>query len=203
MVSNGFKWFQMVLNGFNSRRYVMAATNILMAYPTTEKEDLDVLLEDPDVISDDDEDDDGGGGEEEEEEEEDGEWEDESSSSSSSDADATVSDGDDFDAKEAATDAEMTEGSSEGGEDENDDKNGRKPRRFMPKAVRVPGGLVQSAVALRLREKRLLKSAVRWLARREATLDELQYQAGHVHVHSSHVSRVFARWYRGRLKIDC
>ena len=46
----------------------------------------------------------------------------------------------------------------------------------MPRAIRVPGGLVRSAVAFRLREKRLLKSAMRRMAAREATLDELEYQ---------------------------
>lgn len=46
----------------------------------------------------------------------------------------------------------------------------------MPRAIRVPGGLVRSAVAFRLREKRLLKSAMRSMAAREATLDELEYQ---------------------------
>ena len=46
----------------------------------------------------------------------------------------------------------------------------------MPRAIRVPGGLVRSAIAFRLREKRLLKSAMRSMAAREATLDELEYQ---------------------------
>jgi hypothetical protein len=114
----------------------MAATNILMAYPTTEKEDLDYLLEDPDL-------------EEEEEEEEDDEDEDDFEGSKLEEEDASVSDGDDFDANEAATDAaadaaaDAADAADAAGEGEVN------RRRRMPRRIRVPGGLVHSAVALR------------------------------------------------------
>ena len=159
------------------KRLAMAATNILFAYPTTEAEDLDMLLEDPDLAAEEDEDEDEDFGDD---------WETAAdaaataaaAAAASEDA-ATVSDGDDFDTKGTAEDAAAAAAAAA---DDDDDETGagewERERRHMPRRLRVPGGLVQSAVALRLREKRLLKSAVRWLARREATLDELRYQAG-------------------------
>ena len=127
------------------RRIAMTATNILLAYPTTEKEDVEWLGYDPDDDDDNDDDD---------------AFDDDafvdSASASAEDADATISDGDDFDAAAAAASTD--------------------PPRRMPRRLRVHGGLVHTAVVLRLREKRLLKRAVYWLKNREDDLDALTYQ---------------------------
>ena len=80
-------------------------------------------------------------------------------------------------------DLEEEEEEEEGGyledlasEDPPEEALGGGARVIMPSPVRVPGGLARTAVALRVRERRLLASAMRWLARRRASLERLEYQ---------------------------
>ena len=67
----------------------------------------------------------------------------------------------------------------EGAEEEEDEdafEEGGLKTATMPRALRTEGGVARAAVAARLREKRLLKSAMFAMSRREAEVDTLAFQ---------------------------